>query len=1000
MITRFRWASLQLQSLCSARTDEAIRERLGQLPPKLEDLYLELYEKLTKTSANADREVTIKAFSWLLCTQRKLTSREFLAAISTTPRRQFSQLTKEHILEMCSNMVVFDSTLDTFRFAHLSVREFLEKRPEYTREATNALAAETCLLDVLSAADNPTTKRLLSKYGQDSLYSTLSHDLRHYSNVYWAPHSQLAAKQRTADVLNDLLCHFLSNESDSGSAIAVWASLIKERLYDYSIESELRDKFKDTSAKEGRALFVASCFDLQEIARIRANFGDNIVNTQSRTPLEIAVKYGSCDVVSILLKNKLTIISEEVVKAGAGNSWKGKEVMTLLLEQRGADVMITEEVVKAAAGNEENGKEVMTLLLEQRGADVMITEEVVKAAAGNEENGKEVMTLLLEQRGADVMITEEVVKTIARMFGKEVMTLLLEQRGADVMITEEVVKAAARNFGNGKEVMTLLLEQRGADVMITEEVVKAAAGNAWNGKEVMTLLLEQRGADVMITEEVVKAAAGNAWNGKEVMTLLLEQRGADVMITEEVVKAAAGISWNGKEVMTLLLEQRGADVMITEEVVKTIARMFGKEVMMLLLEQREADVMITEEVVKAAAGNEENGKEVMTLLLEQRGADVMITEEVVKAAAGNEENGKEVMTLLLEQRGADVMITEEVVKAAAGNEENGKEVMTLLLEQRGADVMITEEVVKAAAGNEENGKEVMTLLLEQRGADVMITEEVVKTIARMFGKEVMTLLLEQRGADVMITEEVVKAAAGNEENGKEVMTLLLEQRGADVMITEEVVKAAAGNFGNGKEVMTLLLERLEDIEYSKRIEQLKMHGSEPAKLMMLDRYLSGFAARSKKTREMKSPLVPRDRSDARYLSKETASDSDVVNDQSSDSYKSADDFSNSLPSFTEVKQFMVQSNAFNSLRQHLDQFVHPDHEVPSNISASTVSYATDNNRVVKFTPWTMTTHPGFLDRIKNIIEKWIRNPIIWWPLQPTRARCPNGFTRISWSCVS
>ena len=515
MITRFRWASLQLQSLCSARTDEAIRERLGQLPPNLEDLYLELYEKLTKTSGNSDREVTINAFSWLLCAQRKLTSREFLAAMSTTPRRQFRQLTKEHILEMCSNMVVFDSTLDTFRFAHLSVREFLEKRPEYTREATNALAAETCLLDVLSSADNPTTKRLLSKYGQDSLNSTLSHDLRHYSNVYWAQHCQLAAKQRTAYVLNHLLCHFLSNESDSGSAISVWASLLKERLYDYSIEMELWDKFKDTSAKEGRALFVASCFDLQEIARIRANFGDNIVNTQSRTSFEIAVKYGSCDVVSILLKNKLTIISEEVVKAAAGNSGNGKEVMTLLLEQRGADVMITEEVVKAAAGNSRNGKEVMTLLLEQRGADVMITEEVVKEAAGNFRNGK------------------------------EVMTLLLEQRGAGVMITEEVVKAAAGNSRNGKEVMTLLLEQRGVDVMITEEVVKAAAGISRNGKGVMTLLLEQRGADVIITEEVVKAAAGNEGSGKEVMTLLLEQRGADVMITEEVVKVAATCGQDG-----------------------------------------------------------------------------------------------------------------------------------------------------------------------------------------------------------------------------------------------------------------------------------------------------------------------------------------------------------------------------------------------------------------------------------------------------------------------
>ena len=226
MIIRFRWASLQLQSLCSVRTDEAIRERLGQLPQKLEDLYLELYEKLTKTSANADREVTINAFSWLLCAQRTLKSGEFLAALSMTPRRQFNLLTKEHILEMCSNMVVFDSALDTFRFAHLSVREFLEKRPEYTKEATNAVAAETYLLDVLSAVDNPTTKRFLSEYRQGSSNSTLSPDLRRYSTVYWAPHCQLAANRKTAGLLNDFPYHFLSNESDPKSVVVVWTNLI------------------------------------------------------------------------------------------------------------------------------------------------------------------------------------------------------------------------------------------------------------------------------------------------------------------------------------------------------------------------------------------------------------------------------------------------------------------------------------------------------------------------------------------------------------------------------------------------------------------------------------------------------------------------------------------------------------------------------------------------------------------------------------------------------
>jgi hypothetical protein len=46
-------------------------------------------------------------------------------------------------------------------------------------------------------------------------------------------------------------------------------------------------------------------------------------------------------------------------------------------------VVVTEEVLKAAARNEGNGREVMRLLLEQPGADLVITQEVVTVAAGN-----------------------------------------------------------------------------------------------------------------------------------------------------------------------------------------------------------------------------------------------------------------------------------------------------------------------------------------------------------------------------------------------------------------------------------------------------------------------------------------------------------------------------------------------------------------------------------------------------------------------------------------
>ena len=99
--------------------------------------------------------------------------------------------------------------------------------------------------------------------------------------------------------------------------------------------------------------------------------------------------------------------------------------------------MISKKMMKTAAENYKSGKEVMTLLLRQREADVVITEEVVKAAAGNEESGKEVMTLLLEQRGADVVITEEMVKIIAKRFGSRSEPIIQRQAAGLIDIDAE-----------------------------------------------------------------------------------------------------------------------------------------------------------------------------------------------------------------------------------------------------------------------------------------------------------------------------------------------------------------------------------------------------------------------------------------------------------------------------------------------------------------------------------------------------------------------------------
>jgi hypothetical protein len=53
----------------------------------------------------------------------------------------------------------------------------------------------------------------------------------------------------------------------------------------------------------------------------------DLLNDKHETPLLVAVKHSSCEVILELLNEETIQITEEVVKAAAGNSRNGKEVM-------------------------------------------------------------------------------------------------------------------------------------------------------------------------------------------------------------------------------------------------------------------------------------------------------------------------------------------------------------------------------------------------------------------------------------------------------------------------------------------------------------------------------------------------------------------------------------------------------------------------------------------------------------------------------------------------
>ena len=158
----FRWASLQLDVLRPLKRDEDIRARLGKLPPKLDELYLEVYNNLILAQAEVARAIINNTLKWLFCVKKELRASQFLIAVAANLGTFDGDISVDSLLDLCNNFVLYDKAQDVFRFAHLSVREFLQERSEFAEASCNGLAAECCLLQIIASSNCPNTEDLIS----------------------------------------------------------------------------------------------------------------------------------------------------------------------------------------------------------------------------------------------------------------------------------------------------------------------------------------------------------------------------------------------------------------------------------------------------------------------------------------------------------------------------------------------------------------------------------------------------------------------------------------------------------------------------------------------------------------------------------------------------------------------------------------------------------------------------------------------------------------------
>ena len=201
-----------MQNLCDPRrikVEKDLLEELGRLPHTLKELYDRIYDEILQ-SATLSRTVGIRLLKWLLVAQRMLGISEILAAVSTLEDGTSMPLRPRDVLNMTCNLVVEDKALGCFRFAHLSVREYLDTRPEFSNDETHRLLVERCL------------DHYILEYPRDPLDS--------YSALFWPTHYASRRQHARSIVLHAKVRYFLFHGANASGPFQKWRHDINSKV--------------------------------------------------------------------------------------------------------------------------------------------------------------------------------------------------------------------------------------------------------------------------------------------------------------------------------------------------------------------------------------------------------------------------------------------------------------------------------------------------------------------------------------------------------------------------------------------------------------------------------------------------------------------------------------------------------------------------------------------------------------------------------------------------
>lgn len=374
-----------------------IEETLRSLPVTLEATYDKIYEMILN-EPELDKQAALMALNWLICAIRPLSPAElshaaWLASTLTRPGiknirsiNDNPDLTTEVLLKLCHNLVDIDKQRNVMRFTHHSVREYLKKKPEFSRDRSHCLVAETCLayLTYSKSITGAFSKYIIENWAWHCKLAT--------GALSTGSEASLAMKEKISTVIN-LMRGFLQ----SCPVYRRWLSCVEEVEF----------------CKDIDPLFVAARYGLSQICVELLSCRSQITdprNTEGRTPLHVAAQFGHAEVVEIYLGLRNVDVNVTDIDGRTPLAWavfRGhKAVVKILLMFPTVQVNIPDGLGKLAplaraswCGN----NQMVKLLLKAEGIEVDKRNEFgVTALMWASRRGDVSVMVTLIQHGADI----------------------------------------------------------------------------------------------------------------------------------------------------------------------------------------------------------------------------------------------------------------------------------------------------------------------------------------------------------------------------------------------------------------------------------------------------------------------------------------------------------------------------------------------------------------------------------------------------------------------